>query len=443
MSRITHPLTLSLTALALGCAPDDGAGADGQPATVLGRVDASGDAAFASTTTVEDDGGTTPSSAAPTPVDSDGSFVLLVDVEAQASAEGDVLVEAWDGAQLDSAQRVGAAIVAEALVAGEETATAPLDAETTAEADVWSRLRATDTEGLPGSSAWLRARVTAELATAVDRAPSRSAAVDQVAEAEAAAMATFVETLEVEGMADGSVDAALASMGAAYVTFDGDAYAASDEAAATEAEAALETALDGVWTRAGWTRSQVALSQQLSAEVTATLLADADASVAAASRVDAGLRRADAVVSATVEGFETLGAEATTLTSVEDAGVALRGRLKEAAGDPADADAAWDDFRTSVETALTTTLTTEEAGVVLTLQTTLAQAVDALVDARTTAGGDAASDVVVDAFVDAAVAVWGTATADAQVELLTAVGLSDAEATALLRVLAHLELATA
>lgn len=412
--------------------------ADVESATLEGRVDGARaktiEGAVMTAAIVEADGSLTQlTTTGEVMTDAMGRYeleILLVD-----RIDQPIVVTATSG------NDIGAALHLRGVDGDSDVTIAPIDVETTMEAEVVIEARSSGMWCASCDANDVRARLNAETAAALaattDVEGQTRIAADAMVRATAATWAAFASdatdaTVETWGEFERERAEAHAELVAAL-----DASADADARAEAEAEymASVNAALDQV----GVSMNDAAIASHTEAVATADSLAMLEADAQAAARAAVESNRAERVsvaMEALAESSTTADAEAVMM-----ANTTLMGRIGAAASMGASADAeirdAWDTWSNEIRTAFTADFGAELVAVVTTFESTLDTATDAWLSAVLSAQADMDAEASATAIADAMALLRTSIESEATVDALVAAGLTDADATAWVTAMTH------
>lgn len=434
---LRHMKILCAAALLAGTAACGGPSEDSNKGTVNGRVENTGampvDGAAITAYRVEADGSLTAISSGNVQTSADGTYSVVVELASDTMSDI-VIVADNNGAE-------GSVIVSGELSSGGSITAAPIDSETTVETDVYIEANAEGNWDSSCTTAQLRTWISAEMAAAIEGSTDYAGTVQTWAQATTSAMVSWSGTLahEAVGATSAEIEAALEGGAQAQASLDAQLHAAQSQA---EIDAALEAHAEATiqaYADAGITVEQMSNASQAAMEAMVTYAGDLSADARARAISDAEQTRGLFVQAAVEARFEAMAAAGAAQQNVVQAGETLQADLEAAASAgasaAADVEAAWSDYRASVETEL-------EATVSAGAQTALSQVESAIATAETTLDGalaaisaSADADVVANATVDAFGVFYASAFAQANTTTLVTAGLDEADARAVIQVL--------
>jgi hypothetical protein len=398
---------------------------------------------------VESDGDLRLISNGTTTTDADGRYRLQVFLSGEGVER--ILVQATaSGAGSDA----GSVLVEAALEAGATVTAAPIEVETSVEADVYVEARASgDFDAERHSRAVLRTFVSAELAARVQAIAEDTGSADYEAEVAAVAEAAlaFSEawyvslTDETSGASEATVEAAFEALAEAQVDLD-EALDAAEGSSEVDAalQAYLEASLDA-YLDAGVTHTQLVVAVQAAAEASFAYATELTADVEAALRARVAWTEAMVVSTATDAWFAALEAEgavtASVVSDVEDAGATLRTSVEAAvdAGASAESDIAdaFATYESAVSAELDAMISGMGAGTV-TAYATVEAAIDAAAGTMATAiaalSASASVAVSGEAAAELVATFYAAATSSTLVDGLTTTGVASAVAELTVRI---------
>lgn len=431
----TSATLVSLCALMSGLVACGDTSPESGTATVQGKIEASGetqaDAVIA--TQHDSDGNETIVSIGDAVIAADGSYTLSVEIPDPSA--GPLVLTAESGGEAR-----GSALVSLGNSPSEIIVAPPINTESSVETDIYVDVGVSidlDTSEI----AALKLLVDDTLAAAVASSNDYAADVQATADGVAAASLAFEQALEAraEGEASALLTAANEEIVIALAELDRALHEASTAAEAEAAADAYVKAHVEAYANAGFDEATLATAALAAIDGMEHYVVDHTASAKAAAAAHANLVFAAVISQAVETRMEAAGMAASSLTTAADARAQLEAEIraaKEEGDDAAQAIAeAWATYSAAIEAEIEGSL---ELGteVLATLKAGMAQAEQDLDGAIDDASGSAST--VAATLADAHVSFYGTATAQTETTLLTAAGMTDAEASATVSILATL-----
>lgn len=436
-NRQNGTLTVAVLVALTGCGDGGDGSVDRKAQMISGRIESSAsvEGSTVDAYEVSSSGEAVAESNPDTEGTADASGEYDVEVAVSGEATTTVLIETMSG-QTRRAVLVTSEFSADATVVAE-----PMTEETTFESDVYLHALAEGSLCEDCSSALVLDFIGRAGGEAHANGGGGEASLDAGAEMSSAAVETFVAALAAqteEGAS--SLDAAFRAHLEARLAR---AEALDDATNEAQAEAAEEDYIEAVvsaYAEAGVDLDEQAAAMHAAAEragATLDTVGSLDAEIRASLRADVEMRRALVVSWAIEAQAEAAGASEASLEAARDT---LRASLEEAASAGASAeaeiDAAWDAYRVEVRAALRASLESAEQtafDTILPVLESAAATVHTTLDASFSLSGDAS------AWIEPLLEF--SLSGDAQVDALVTAGASEAEATAILKILLSVELA--
>lgn len=381
---------------------------------------------------IEKDGALTKVSSA-TAIDAGGKYTLTVEVGDDTF--DDLLVRAEKGT-------AHADVLVSGTLAAKGTATAaPIDAETSAEAEVYVHARAKGIWTEHASKVLLREMISAEMGAELRNAMDHDAAIDAAAKGVTAAVIAWDGMLRREelGVAGEQVDAFLQLEASAQAKLDQSLDAAATAELEAQAFTQYRTSMDQAWDMAA-----ISVEQRAAAAQAAAVSMRVYAQQLAPRFVVAAEQMRAATVTAAIEAQFSLVSEVETdREAVADAGVLLRATIDGAIAAGADAPqriaSAWSEYHTAVRARMDKNLELAQRAALINVELALTGAESAL---RTSLGrvtANASPAVTAAAVVNAYGTFSAAVTAPAQITALATASVNLDRARALLEMMLLLD----
>jgi len=426
---------LSIGALVAGAACSGTTPSNNQ-AALTGRVDAANQAPAGQTTTVtasfvDGSGGLTAVSS-PVQVDASGRYnVQLTSLTATTSADtAQVIVTAHNAANIE----LGSAVVEGKFTTGSTFKVAPINASSSAEAKLLVNAKASGQWGSDFTLGELRALVGAQTAITADADAKAAASVS------VAAIAGWRSMLSAQSFTN--LKAALAANASAEATLDAQLDVATTADQIQMAHDTYTKAFITAFVNAGATVDQIGYATTATADVVNASATSLSASIQSQVLARAASLQADRVTASVEANLTLAGASAGSMQVATAAGVTLKQSIATSAQAGASAKAqikqAWMQYRTAIDTIAAATITPVLATQVATdLEAALTVNLTALGTARAALSGTAnvmasADSSAIMAFISSNLALKTN---------LTAAGVSDVQANALISVMTQVDAA--
>lgn len=387
-------------------------------------------------------------------IDSSGTFVEKGRADVDASGHYRIGVDVSDGAISDLIVRIesggekqGSVIVAGSVRAMTTVEAAPINTETTVEAEAYASARSEGHwEEREGSSTLLRAHINADVAAEVHGGSQTEADILALGQAASASIKAYAEAfLDADvGVTEAELESALTALTDARASLDAALHAAADAEAEAEAHASFEQAAQQAYEDASITLEQQSRAAQSSAEAFLLFAGELSTEARAHAQAEAEKQRAT-TVSALVEAQVTAAeVHAAGETAMEAAIEQLHADVEAAAvaGSQAEADirTAWQDFSAAVIAELKASMDATQETAFESAESIAADAQSALDDALSLiamVSVEASASASVSAFLEG----YSAITADSTVQIMVDAGMEQARAEAVIEILAAVSLA--
>ncbi len=387
-------------------------------------------------------GGTAAAKVSASQIGADGTLTALIDAPVAVDASGryslPVTIAAGSTDQLlISAKSAAGTTLGTVVVEGDFAAkvsykATPIDASSTAEANLLVNAKSSGQWGADFTLAEMRALMSDQTAASIganQTDPTRaSAATDATA-----SITAWRSMLTAQSFSAADHATMLSSVMTAEATLDGQLDAASTATQKDAAASGYFSAFIKANSDAGATQAQLAAAATATADVMAVYAGAMDASDSADVLARAESLRASQVIAAVATDLQTLGATTASQSVVATAGTTLQTQIAAAAQSGSGAqgaiNTAWTLYGTNVNAQLNSTLTVA-ASATTAVQAAITTDLATLTAAKASLSATATISVTADAESQALLTFMTNA--QAHTTLLTSVGVSDANAAAYL-----------